>query len=121
MSIEAAESYLPKTRNIKDAFQIVKSHHPHIGTTRQAILKNWGKSPERIAKAAGDFFTTGVAYLANRGPDNIIKELGTTTWWEVNHQDAIPTLTDNIAGAAHILGIPPRAPLAIFLITKSLM
>ncbi len=105
MPIEAANQYLPQSNRMVDAFDLVIKQHFTIGKTLEDIRK---ASMEKIAQAAADFFTAGVAYLANRGHDSYIQEVGTTTWWAVNQQRVLPALTDDMIAAAIHLGVPPQ-------------
>jgi len=48
-----------------------------------------------------------VAYLANRGHDDYIQEVGTVAWWAVYQSRVVTAMTDNMARAAVLLGVPP--------------
>ncbi len=108
MSVEDGNLHLPKSTRQEDVFDIVKAKHLTVGKTIEEVLKApW----EKVAQAAGDFFTASVAYLANRGHDDYMREVGTTSWWAVNQKRVLPVLADNMIGAAIRLGVPPEIAL----------
>lgn len=105
MSVQEALRYQPKGDNMLAAFSWANDSHLTIGNTREQILR---VPDQKIAQAASDYFTTGVAYLANHGHDAYMKELGTVTWWTVNQKRALTLFTDNMRGATMALGINPN-------------
>ena len=109
MTVEAANRYIPKSDQMTAAYDIVNQWYFTIGNTINEIKK----TPfEKLGQVAGDYFTAGVAYLANRGHDSYIEEVGTTMWWMINQRRVLPVMTDNMLGAAIHLGVPPQIALA---------
>lgn len=103
MSIEAGNKYVPEGNDVFAAFSVVNQWHFTIGKTREEIF---GKPIEKIAKAASDYLTAGVAFLANRSKDKYFEDIGTTTWHAINQKRVLSMLTDNMFGAAIQLGVP---------------
>lgn len=104
MTVEAANEYLSPNESMLNAFEMPTKWHFTVGKTINEVKESdWMK----VAAATEAFFTTGVGYLANRGEDQYLQELGTVTWWMVNQKRVLTALTDNMAGAAVQLGVPP--------------
>ncbi len=104
MPIETAESFIPNGNDMIQAFSVVCARHVTIGKTLKEIMSH---PFQEVGKVAGDYFTAGVAYLANRGHDSSIQEIGTTTWWAVNQRQVQTALVDDMPGTAMRLGVPP--------------
>ncbi|OGY19283.1 MAG: hypothetical protein A3A65_04135 [Candidatus Chisholmbacteria bacterium RIFCSPLOWO2_01_FULL_49_14] len=105
MSVKEADKYLPESRGITDAFEAVKMKHFTIKDSAEEIRQI---PIERLRLAASDYFTAGVAFLANRGHDEYMQEVGTTTWWAVNQKLVVVAMTEDMREAAILLGVPPR-------------
>jgi len=111
MPVPEAKRALPESTSMLDAFQIPSRDHFTVGKTIDAVRR----APfEKAARAAGDFFTSGVAYLANRGHDPFIQEVGTVTWWTVNQRRVLTAYTEDMKGAAMQLGVPPEIALTAY-------
>lgn len=104
MPVPEADHVLPQSKSMLDAFFVPTQAHFTIGQTIEEIRE---ADFEKVAKVGADFFTAGVAYLANRGHDEYIQEVGTVAWWAVNQKRALTLFTDNMRVAAIRLGIPP--------------
>lgn len=104
MTVEQAEKYLPSNNILLDAFSVPNNEHFLLGNTAEELRNDdWTK----VAQATSDYFTTGVAYLANRGQDAYLQEIGTVTWWSVNQKQVLTALSDNPLAHAVQLGVPP--------------
>lgn len=108
--VESANDFLPKDTSILNAFEKVALKHVGIIGGVKTIEDIKSIPIESLSSAAGDFFTAGVAYLANRGHDAYIQDVGITAWWAVNQKRAITAMVDNMFTAAVALGVP--APIA---------
>ena len=105
MRVEAAERFIPRGDDMRETFTVVSPKH----ILRNEPLHEMIKKPwNRLGLALGDYFAAGVAYLANRGHDEYIRKIGTTTWWAINQQRVIPSLVSNMPIAAMQLGVPPE-------------
>lgn len=103
--IESAEYYLPQSKRPQDAFQDVARRHSFLGSTIESLHQ---AEFEVVGEAVSDFFTAGVAYLANRGEDQYLQEVGATTWWAVNQHRVFPLLASDMIQGAIQLGVPPE-------------
>lgn len=104
MPVEEANQHIPKGDRMTHAFDVIKTQHPF--TTRlHTDIRDYPL--ERVGHAIGGFFTAGVAFLANRGHDNVIREAATITWHATGSEQALVLVTDNIIAASIALGIPP--------------
>lgn len=104
MPIPEAELYIPQGLDMTKAFDTVKSRHTRAATMTKDQVRQVDLT--LLQGAVSDYFTAGVAYLANRGHDDLIKEVGTTSWRSVNKCLTITALTENMVGAAIALGAP---------------
>ena len=103
MTIPEGERYLPKDSLPEHAFNEVILWHGKIGSSLEHVKRMpW----EMVGRAANDFFTAGVAYLANRSTNPYLEEVGTTAWRAVNRKIALVGLTDDIVSAEIQLGVP---------------
>lgn len=101
MPVEDGNFHLPQGESMMDAFVVPTQKHFTVGRTIEEVYQSpWGE----VALATEDFFTAGVAYLANRGHDAYMQEVGTTTWWAVNQKQAIAALARSPLEAAIQLG-----------------
>lgn len=105
MSVEAGNNFLPQKDNPSNAFDVINHRYPGLGYTLAEISLF---SLVDLKPVAGDYFTAAVAYLANRGQDAYLQEVGTTVWWMVNQKRAATALTNDMFSAALQLGVPPR-------------
>lgn len=103
MPVPEGYRYLPQSNSMLDAFVIPAQNHFAIGKTVEDVRN---ADLEKVAGAVQDFFTSGVAFLANRGHDEHMKEIGSVTWWAVGQSKAYPLVTDNMRSAAIHLGVP---------------
>jgi len=111
MSVESANKYLPNSESALDAFNVVAQQHFGIGKT----IENVQKAPlEKVARATGDFVSAGVAYLANRGYDAYLQEVGTVTWWAFNQRRVLLPVTNNMIDTAIKLGVPRELAVTAF-------
>jgi len=108
MSVEAENRFLPKSTRLTDVFTLPFMWHNPKWKTRSDLEKAIIKGDEKINKVASDLFTAGVAYFVNRGHSQQIRDMGQTMWSQLNQGLAVPMMTNNIAGAAYQLGIPPK-------------
>lgn len=104
MAIKEADQFLPINTNITKVFTVPLLRFDPIWKTRSAIVEALDTKDMKIQRLASGLFTTGVAYFANRGTSQALQEMGTTMWWEVNKDRAQLLMTNNIAGAASLLG-----------------
>lgn len=104
MPIPEAELYVPQGGDFKKAFDTVKNRHPKAAALDAAETRNVDIAT--LQGAASDYFTAGVAFLANRGHDDLVQEIGTTSWRSVNKKSTLTVLSNNIIGAAMALGVP---------------
>ncbi len=111
MPIPEAELYIPQGGDLRKAFDVVKGRHPKAAALDAAGTRNVDIAT--LQGAASDYFTAGVAFLANRGHDDLMREIGTTSWRSVNKKSTLTVLTDNVIGAAMALGVPLRDALRI--------
>lgn len=102
MPIEAAEIFIPKGDDMREAFAVASRKHKLKDEPIENLLK---KPWNRLALALGDYFTAGVAYLANRGHDEHIRKIGTDTWSAIQKRQIIPSLVKDMRIAAMQLGV----------------
>lgn len=105
MTIKEGDSYIPQGSDATHAFDIINQRHFRIGSSLREIES---ADYQKLAEATSDYFTAGVAYLANRGYDEFLQELGTTTWRMVNQRRVLTAFTNDIKGALIQLGAPPQ-------------
>lgn len=106
MTIPEANIYLSKEDySIPAAYDTVKLKYSSVILPVDEMFRLHPES--RIAKAAGDYFSAGVAYLANRGADHMLQSIGTDAWTAVNKKKAQIALTTNMLAASIELGLPP--------------
>lgn len=108
MPIKEAGQYIPEDGEMHEAYALVKRDH------FKALELMQDSAFEDLQAVAGDFFTAGVAYLANFGHDKHIKEVGEVMWWSVNQQQTLVAMTDNMIGAAIQLGVPLQIALTTY-------
>lgn len=94
---------MPISYDIVDAFLIPNRNHFSIGQTVAEIQK---RNKETVARVMSDYFTTGVAFFANRGHDKYLQEVGTTTWLAVNQRRVLTAYCEDMIGGAMQLGVP---------------
>lgn len=111
MPVPEAEFYIPEGNDFTKAFDTVKRRHPQAAAVNAAEARRADLTS--LQRAAGDYFTAGVAFLANRGHDDLIQEIGTTSWRSVNKQSTLPILSNNILGTAMSVGVPLGSALRI--------
>jgi hypothetical protein len=103
MPITGAEDFLPKSKSMLDAYARINNRYKRLGDT----IEKLSNAPEKLLhQASGDYLTAGIGYLANRGHNAFIMEIGTITWLMVNQQKVLPALTNDMAGAMEVLGVP---------------
>lgn len=90
MSIIEAESLIPRGDNMSEAFDVVRSWYPKL------LLSNFDR-PRLVAAAS--YFLAGVGFLANRGHDGFIQEIGTSAWQSIRHQRTGVVIVDNDTGS----------------------
>lgn len=81
MSIPEAEHHLFSSSSPLQAYERMDLKHYDRARTMEEIL---GASPQEISTIGSDYFTTGVAFFANRSSDPHFEEMGTQTWRTVN-------------------------------------
>src|SRR5438105_3818034 len=97
MSIPEANRVLPESTSMLDAFQIPSRDHFRVGRTLEQVRS----APiESLKLAAGDFFTSAVAYLANKGHDPLMQEVGTVAWRTINQKRVLTAYTTDMIGGA---------------------
>lgn len=111
MPIEAANQFLSQDHSLEAAFEVPKRMHFMIGSSLEQVRR---ADFERVALATSDYYTAGVAYLANRGHDASIQEIGHALWGATNRQRVLTVLTDNMKRAALELGVPRQTALSGF-------
>lgn len=104
--VPEANSYLPKDHLMLRAFDVVALKHALLIGVVHTSAEIRAIPFENLQGAASDFFTAGVAFLANRGHDAYLQEVGTVAWWAVNQHRAITVMTNNMVGAAIAFGVP---------------
>ena len=96
MAIEGAKKYLALDASILKAFSVPLEKYPWIGHTLREININLNQYPELMIMAASEIVNSGFAYLANRGPDLLTRELGTVAWWEMSNAKADVIITGDM-------------------------
>ena len=109
MTIKEGDNYIPQGSDATHAFDVVNQRHFRIGTTENEISN---ADYDKLADAASDYFTAGVAFLANRGYDEFLQDVGTTTWKMVNQRRVVAAFTKDIPGALIQLGVPVESVLS---------
>lgn len=105
--VESANEFLPSEQSMLSAFDVVALKHSPLTGNVKTVEDIKLISLESLQEVAGDFFAAGVAYLANRGHDDYLQEVGTVAWWAVNQARVVIAMTDNMAGATIRFGVPP--------------
>ena len=111
MPVEVANQFLPRDNGMANAFGAVTERHLFVCNRFQQVKRS---NLEALGPAVGDFFTAGVAYLANNGHDIHIQEVGIITWRTINQGQVLIAMTDNMLNAAISLGISPDKALTSF-------
>lgn len=105
MPIEAGDRYLPESHDMLDAFRVVNQRHFALPNSLERIKEF---PYERYRYVAANYFNTAVAYLANRGHDEYMQEIGTTTWMTVKQGIVHTGLTNDMVRAAIQFGATPQ-------------
>jgi len=105
MTIDAAGHFLPKNEKAPThAYDIINARYPSIETVKDLLSLD----EEVLSQMVSDYFTTGVAYLANSTNDKSLELLGDTTWIAINTKMVLTIMTSNVMAALLQLGIPSQ-------------
>ena len=104
MSIREAEQYLPARQGLADVYGQANLWHLSVGRTVEEIV---GLPEDRVAKLGRDYLAAGVGYLANRGHDEYMQQVGTDAWNAIDTPLPVVFAVD-IRSAAIRFGVPPE-------------
>lgn len=103
MPVKAAEDFLHKSQSVEDAYKRMDERYPMLGDSVQKLLT---MEEQVVNKAAEDYVTAGIGYLANRGHNAYIRDLGTIAWRLINKKIVRTIMTNDMLGALLLLGVP---------------
>ena len=110
MNIEMAGGFLPRDQGMDRAYEQVNRDYFGLGDGDSEILE---LPDEELARAVGDYFSAGVAYLAIRGHDEFTRSLGLSAWEAIERGLVLPLFTSDVAVAAVYMGAPAELVAAL--------
>lgn len=106
MAIPDVENYIPQNDDMLSAFDVVKDlNRKHAGLTTADI-----RSADIMAlmPTLAFYFKAGMGFLANRGHDKVIRDIGEYSWRSVSAKRTSILVTDNIPVVAAASGATPE-------------
>lgn len=83
MSIQEAEGYLTPSREPQRAYDLINLLYSENAQTFEELLS---AQQNEVFALGSDYFTAGVAYLANRSTNPHMEDVGTEAWRAVNQK-----------------------------------
>lgn len=98
---EQASKLLPESDSVLDAFKQVMQQHPRMDSSLPDLMR---LPRDSIAPVVTNFFFAGLAFLANKGYDDYIQEVGTVAWWWTHEALVTPLITPDMVEASARMG-----------------
>lgn len=100
MPVEFGDSYLLGDRSPQNAFGFALGMNKAIFSKINNLEDTRKISIDDSSEVLGIALTSGMAYLANRGPDQLIQEIGEISWCAINSGLVRTTTSDNMPETA---------------------